>query len=90
MSNRRFNLFAKEDWRAARTDETKPDGSKVPFVGVPSLLSCERERLAGRRSSPAWQVSVSSEAQGERPAADACEEMALIVFSHVLGSNISN
>lgn len=84
-------LFAKDRCRSSLADEPSPSRPKVPWVCISSLLADERERLAGATSCPnRSSVRPSRSSQGERPSADACEEMALVESGKVGRSNIDN
>jgi hypothetical protein len=71
------NLFAKQDWRSARADEVEPDGEKMSRVSCSLSLAADGERLARRRTRPAFEVFASGELEGEGPAADPGEEVTL-------------
>jgi hypothetical protein len=47
VSNRRLNLFAKEDRRPALADEPEPDGPEMARVGESSMSSGTGKALAG-------------------------------------------
>jgi hypothetical protein len=47
MGNRRRNLFAKDDWRAALRDELLPRRPKIAGIVPASLGAGAREGLAG-------------------------------------------
>jgi hypothetical protein len=40
MPDRRFNLFSKNNWRAALLNETEPIWPEVPRVGLAESFSC--------------------------------------------------
>jgi hypothetical protein len=85
------NLLAKDDWRAALSDEMMPSGPKVPLVSKPASFACRAERLAGAGAGPDGAIVwPSRKAQGKRPPADAGEEVALCVAGEVIRSNIDN
>jgi hypothetical protein len=76
-SKRACNLFAKEDWRSALADEAEPDGEEMSRVGCPPSLAPDAERLARRRTGPAFEVFASGELESEDPACDPGEEVTL-------------
>src|SRR5690606_1277064 len=91
VSNRCINLFAKDDWRAALADETVEGGPEVAVVGRAFAASSGREGLAGAGTGPDGSVvGPAGKAQGEGPAADAGEEMALGKSAQVIRGDISN
>jgi hypothetical protein len=72
------NLLAKDCCRTALLNERKPRRPEVPRILFRFPLSSVTERLAGTRAGPDWfMVGDSCEAEGEAPAADAGEEVAL-------------
>jgi len=90
-SNRAFNLFAKNELRAALADEPVEGGPQVPLVVKPSAAACAAERLARAAGGPdgtiVWPTGVS---QGVGLDADAGEEVALVVASEIIRGNIDN
>jgi hypothetical protein len=79
--SRACNLLAKDDWRAALADEVGEHRPEVAFVGGAETFSGGREGLARAGACPDGAVfRPAGEAEGERPAADACEEVCLGVF----------
>jgi hypothetical protein len=88
MSNRCFNLFTKDDARAALFDELEPDRPKVARIGAAKLGAGARERLTGATPGPDFSViGPAGESKGIAPASNAGEEMALDESSEVIGSN---
>jgi hypothetical protein len=88
-ANRCRNLLSHPDSGPSGTDEAKLVGPQVPLVVGTALLSGNRERLARARARPEFAIDwPSGESRGERPSADASEEMALRVSFDVVGSNI--
>lgn len=85
------NLLAKDNARAALSDEAEERRPKMPFVLVGFALSCHAERLAGAASGPHWLVvRPAGEAQPEAPSADAGKEVALGIAGELGGLNKSN
>jgi len=76
--NRCFNLFTKDNWRAALADEVEPDRPEMALVGnAPPCTGCAKG-LAGATARPNRSVlGPSGKAQGVAPAAKTGEEMAL-------------
>jgi hypothetical protein len=79
-SVRTRNLLSK-DWYTfwfSVLDEMKEGGPKVPLNSKPNSFACRAERLTRAGTGPdGTMVGPSSEAEGERPDAEACEEMTL-------------
>ena len=89
VANRCFNLLTKDDWRAADLDKVKEDGPEVALVCEAEFLSGGGECLTGTRPIPKWRVAGDSgELEGERPSADAGEEVTLGVACEVPGIDI--
>jgi len=84
-------LLAKDDWRAALADETKPLRPQMSVVFCGLTLSGFAEWLAGATSGPhgliIWPYG---EPECVRPPADACEEVALRVPLEVGGLDIDD
>jgi hypothetical protein len=79
------NLLAKHRCRSALGDESMKSGPKVALVGVALSFASARKRLTGTGASPdSGGVFKPGPAQGERPAADPGEEVALVVFFKVI------
>jgi hypothetical protein len=51
-ASRAFNLFSKDEVRAALADEPVEGWPKVPLVIKPAAFACRAERLAGTRPGP--------------------------------------
>ncbi len=83
------DLLSKDRCRAALGDEAVKSGPEVSFVGMALPLSCARKRLTGTGAGPDG-TAPSGEGEGEGPAADAGEEVALVVAKEVVGPNIDN
>ena len=91
VPNRAFNLFAKDDVRAALRNETGEDWPQMPLVVDSMVFAGTGEWLAGAGSSPHSSVDwPSCELQGEAPSANPGEEMALGITVKVSGSNSHN
>src|SRR4026207_874382 len=72
VSNRCFNLFTKDDWRAALRNELAPDRPKVARIVPASLGAGARERLTGTTPGPDLSVvRPASEPERVGPPADA-------------------
>jgi hypothetical protein len=85
------NLLSKDDWRAALADEPVPRRPQVPLVIKPSSFACRGERLARTGTGPNRSiVRPASASKRVRPDADSGEEMALVVTSQVIRSDILN
>lgn len=90
-SNRVFNLLSNDDWRAALRDERKPRRPQVASVSSAFARTCRGERLTGSAACPnRSSVGPTGETQCERPSADACEEMALLVAVKIGGANLED
>jgi hypothetical protein len=78
LANRRRNLLSHEDSGPSGTDESKQVGPQVPIVTLGFAFAGDAERLARRRAGPDFSVVwPSGESAGERPSADAGEEVTL-------------
>jgi hypothetical protein len=85
------NLLAKDDVRAALSDEAEPLGPEVALVVESSALACGAEGLTGAGASPNGNVIwPPGEAQGVTPDADAGEGVELGESSHVVGGKLRN
>jgi hypothetical protein len=85
------NLLSSDDWRRALADEPLKLGPEVSLVGSAGTVAGGAERLAGTRAGPDGPVTgPSGERQGQRPAADAGEKMALHIPPQVLGPYIGD
>lgn len=85
------NLFSKDDWRSALTDEMEERGPQMPLVSKPAAFACRAERLAGAGTSPDGSVIRPSGAtQCVAPDSDAGEKMALFKPGKVIWTNILN
>jgi hypothetical protein len=85
------NLLPKDDWRLALTDEVVECGPQVPLVSKPAAFACRGERLARTGSGPhRTALGPSRETEGERPASDPGEEMALSVLGEFCGGDVLN
>jgi hypothetical protein len=72
------NLLTKHDVRSALADEVVESWPEMPLVIKPSAFACRAERLAGAGSCPDGAIICPAcAAQGVRPDANSCEEMAL-------------
>jgi hypothetical protein len=91
FSNRCRNLFPKDILRAALADEVEENWPEVAFVGLAKLLSGGAEWLAGAGACPnrssCWP---SGELEGERPATDPGEEVALNERFEFMGVDFSD
>ena len=91
MGKRCFNLFAKDDDRAALAEELNPRRPKVARIVPASLGAGTREGLTGTGAGPDRSVvGPSSESKSVGPAPDAGKEMALGEATEVSGANIDN
>ena len=78
------NLLSKDDCRAAAADETAEVRPKVTRVFRAMPFAGDRKGLAGAGAGPDGEVvGHAGEAEGERPAADAGEEVTLGVSQKV-------
>ena len=85
------NLFSKDHCRAALGDEAVKSGPEVSFVGMAFALSRARKRLTWTGAGPDGAVvGPSGEAEGVGPAADAGEEVDLVVASEIVGMDIED
>jgi hypothetical protein len=85
------NLLSKDDCRTALGDEIVKSGPKVALVGVALALARARKRLTGTGACPdAGDAFESGPAQGEGPAADPGEEVALVVLGEFIGLYLQN
>jgi len=85
------NLLSKDDWRAALGDEAVKSGPEVSLVGMALAVSSARKRLTGTGAGPDGPVGgPAGKGKGERPAADAGEEVALLEADEVGCPNIDN
>lgn len=85
-ASRACNLLPKDDVRATLADEPVPCGPEMAVVVKAAPLPARTERLT--RATPCPYGSVvcpSGSTQSVGPAADACEEMALLVATEVVG-----
>ena len=90
-SNCRFNLLSKDCWRAPLRDERKPRRPQVAFVIACLARAGGRERLAGTTSCPNRSIiGPTGLTEGDRPAADACEEMGLAVAPEIVGPHVND
>jgi hypothetical protein len=90
-SIRARNLLSKDDCRTALGDEIVKSGPKVALVGVALALARARKRLTGTGACPdAGDAFESCPAQGEGPAADPGEEVALVVLGELIGLHLQN
>ena len=79
VASRSRNLFSQYHRGPNGTDEAMKVGPQVPWIVNTGAFACDRERLAGATSSPNRSaIRPSCEAERMRPAADSCEEVALI------------
>src|SRR5574340_826771 len=89
MSNRCRHLLSKADWRAALLDEPVELRPEVARVFVAEPFARLAVGLAGTGARPDCAVVwPSGKSQGETPARDACEEVALSKPSNVVWRNI--
>lgn len=85
------NLLSKDDWRASDLDKASEYGPQVALVFSASALAGDGPWLTWTRPGPHGPViGPSGEAQGERPASDAAEEVAAGVPGQVGRSNIDD
>ena len=76
-------------WRPALGDEPVERGPEMPLVSSPAAFACRAERLAWAASCPDGAVVWPSGApQGITPSADSGKEMALCVFSDIIGLHL--
>src|SRR6185436_3773301 len=77
VSNRAFNLFTKDNARAALRDEDAPRWPKVARIGPAKLGAGARERLTGATPGPDGSVvRPAGESQRVAPPSNPGEEMA--------------
>ena len=89
--NRVFNLFAKDDVRAAVHDEAVELGPEVAFVGEAFAFTGGAESLTGTGAGPAGLVvRPAGQRQGTAPPSDPGEEMALNVSPKIVPGNVSD
>jgi hypothetical protein len=63
----------------------------VPFVLLAFLLAGDRKGLAGAGAGPDWTiVGPGGETKGVSPSTDPGKEVALLIGSEVVGSNIDD
>lgn len=85
------NLFAKDCCRSALGDEAVELGPEVSWVGVALFFARRRPGLAGTGAGPDGLVlGPSGQLQGERPAADTVEEVALSIVGDFFSLNCGN
>ena len=85
------NLFAKDNWRRALGDEASKLGPEVARVFRAEPFAGATERLARTGARPDRDIfRPAGEAEGERPAADAREEVALHESGEVGGLHVGN
>jgi hypothetical protein len=90
-ASRAPNLLAKDDWRAALTDEAGKFGPEVSLIFLSKVLAGHAERLAGAAPGPHRAVvGPPGEAEREAPPADARKEVALGVAVEVLRLDIDD
>jgi len=78
VGNRCFNLFTKDDWRAALADEPEPVRPEVTGVAEALRRPCRRERLTRARAGPdRLVVGPVRKAERMRPPTNPSEEMML-------------
>jgi hypothetical protein len=91
VGNRCFNLFTKDNVRAALADEAKPRRPKVARIVSPSLGTCRAEGLAWATTRPNRSVvRPSGESEGVGPATDPGEEVALGKSSEIVWLDVGN
>jgi hypothetical protein len=85
------NLFAKEFWRNALSDEPGPFRPEMPFIIGASARAGNREGLTRAASGPDWSIiGPSGTSECVRPDSDAGEEMALGESNKVICSNVDD
>ena len=85
------NLFAKHDCRMALGDESSKLGPDVPRVFGAEPFARATERLAWAGAGPDRDIfRPAGKAERERPAANACEEVALDEAGEVGGLHVGN
>lgn len=86
-----FNLFSKDDWRAALHDEAMELGPQVAFVSDAKAFAGGTKRLTGTASCP-YRVIVRPLGKTKRigPSANSGEEVALRIASEIVCTNIGN
>jgi len=91
VPNRARHLFSKDCCRATLADEPHELGPQVALVGCPFAFPGARERLAWAGTGPNRPATVpSGEVEGDGPATDASEEMALVESIKVASVHIRN
>ena len=84
------NLFSKNCDRFALCNEVVPVRPEVPLVSKPKTSASPGERLARAGSRPDFAViRPSCKSEGIRPTSESCKEVALRVFSKVIGPDIT-
>jgi hypothetical protein len=81
--NSRLNLLPKNSLRPMDRDEPFPNWPEMTLVLAAFAPSGCAEGLAGAGACPDWAFP-SGEVEGAGPAADACEEVALVVAPEVV------
>ena len=80
-SKRACNLLSKDRWRSALGDEAVKSGPDMALIGMAFSLSSARKRLTGTGAGPDGSIcGPAGEGEGEAPAADAGEKVALLVL----------
>jgi hypothetical protein len=91
VGKRAFNLFAKDDCRAADAEELVPRRPKVARIVPASLGAGTRERLAGTTAGPDGSlVGPAGESKSEAPAPNPGEPVALGESSNVGWCNVND
>lgn len=91
MPNRSINLFANNRDRASLLGDSEVDGPQVPLVCLGESIPSGAEWLTGAGDSVKRLSCLNTgEREGERPAANASEEVALIEPVEVSRSDILN
>jgi hypothetical protein len=85
----RRNLLSKDRCRAALGDEAVKSGPEVSLIGMALALSCARKRLTGTGAGPDG-AAPAGELERVGPAADAGEEVALVVSGEIAGTDIGD
>ena len=86
VGNRAFNLLTKEDWRAALADEVIPRWPKMAGIGAAKIGTRRTEGLTRTTARPNRSVIwPSRESEGEAPATNSGEEVALGVSREISG-----
>lgn len=85
------NLLAKDDCRLTDVDEMEETRPEMPLVSSPFSFACLAERLARTAAGPnVMVVCPTCQPEGVTPAADAGEEMTLLVSDEINGSDVFN